>query len=92
MKKLEENKYYINRNTGTIKKGKKWLTDCLDLGESSELWGIRDPFDDLEQVKSKAMQIRVPYELYEKIREKAYLQRKSLQSIVTELFEREFEK
>lgn len=40
--------------------------------------------------KIKLMQLRVPAEVYEKIRERAYVERRSMQSIVMELLEKEF--
>ncbi len=47
----------------------------------------------IEQYKPyKHLQIRLPNAMYDKLREQSYLQKRSMQAIVLELFEREFGK
>ena len=47
-------------------------------------------YNESKEKPIKLMQLRVPIEIYEKIREKSYLQRQSMQNLVTELLTREF--
>lgn len=45
----------------------------------------------LKKIKSyKLMQLRIRLPVYEKIRERAYVEKRSMQSIISELFEKEF--
>lgn len=51
---------------------------------------MREQEMDIKEKPIKLMQLRIPMAVYDKIRERAYVERRTMQSIVLELFEREF--
>lgn len=47
---IKKDKYYMNKNTGTVMLGIDWINDVPNKCENSELWGIREPLSELSEV------------------------------------------